>query len=260
MRSVLQASLLIAAVDASEVRAADFEHGVGTPAPAERVISLISGRASALSGDTLWFPTRGMKIRLDGIRACALAQWAFDPSRQPGMDLAPVACGPFAKAWLKRAIGNAAVSCRATSSATEISGRCEARGIDLGFEMLRVGWARTDGAGGSDPHYAAAERYARSARYGLWGTYVLDPGEWQARAVDRTLDRRPAADRNLLGDRHGEITPPFADWRHRPPIDRRPRQLPSLIAVDTVTTPFELGDASEWSYQVLRRNSNRTGK
>lgn len=74
MRSVLQASVLIAAVDASEVRAADFKHGAGTPAPAERVISLISGWASALSGDTLWFPTRGMKVRLDGIRPYALSK------------------------------------------------------------------------------------------------------------------------------------------------------------------------------------------
>ncbi|WP_246617986.1 thermonuclease family protein [Rhizobium populisoli] len=110
------------------------------------------------------------------------------------------------------------MSCRVVLSPTarEVRGRCDVKGRDLGYEMVKVGWARVDGPGGIDPQYTAAERYARSARYGLWGTYVLDPDEWQARAIDRTVDRRPVADHSLLRDRHSEFTPAFTDWRHRP--------------------------------------------
>ena len=172
-----------------------------------------------ISGDTLWFPGHGLSLRLEGIEACALPQWAFDPTVAPGVhSLKPVPCGPLARAWLKRVVGNASVTCRPGLyiPARGVEARCSVRGRDLGLEMLRVGWARTVGVGRRDPQYASAERYARSARYGLWGTYVLDMEEWQRKAVDRTTERRPLADWNLLVGREHEITPPFADWRNRP--------------------------------------------
>jgi hypothetical protein len=40
--------------------------------------------------------------------------------------------------------------------------------------------------------------------------------EWRAKAVDRTLSRRPIADFNLLAERESEISPPFEDARKRP--------------------------------------------
>lgn len=86
--------------------------------------------------------------------------------------------------------------------------------------MLRVGLARSvrDEA---PPAYMAIERYAKSARFGIWGTYVLDFDEWNSKAVDKTLGRQPLADRNLLPERTLEFTPPFDDWRHHPSrIDR----------------------------------------
>jgi hypothetical protein len=55
-----------------------------------------------------------------------------------------------------------------------------------------------------------------SARYGMWATYVVDMDEWRARAVDRTLSRRPIADFNLLAEREREISPPFQDAGRRP--------------------------------------------
>lgn len=140
-------------------------------------------------------------------------RYALDSWKEREPHLAPVPCGPFAKAWLKRAISGDMVSCRVTSP-VELAARCNVKGRDLGLEMLRVGWALV-ARGEAYAAYHAAERYARSARYGLWGTYVLNPDEWQMRAVDRTLARRPVADRNLLKDRQSEITPPFADWRNR---------------------------------------------
>ncbi|TCR80804.1 thermonuclease family protein [Rhizobium sp. BK376] len=178
----------------------------------------IRGRVSVVDGGALWFPQYAVAVRLAGVDACALPQWAFEPDGAPAsVSSPPVPCGPLAKAWLKRIVGNAAVTCRLTldTSGNRKTARCAARGHDLGLEMLRVGWARTTAAGRGDLQYSAAERYARSARYGFWGTYVLDMDEWQQRAVDRTVSRGPAADRNLLASLQAEITPPFADWRRR---------------------------------------------
>lgn len=185
----------------------------------EHTSVVTKGRASAISGDALWFPQFARKVRLAGVEACALPQWAFDPSLKAAQQpLAPVPCGSFGKAWLKRAIGNNEVSCHGASFAgiNDSVAHCSVRGRDLGYEMLRVGWARIKPGGQADARYVGAERYARSARYGLWGTYVLDMAEWQQKAIDRTLQRQPHADGNLLRERSQEITPPFDDLRNRP--------------------------------------------
>ena len=80
--------------------------------------------------------------------------------------------------------------------------------------MLRVGWARTISPAPAD--YAALQTHAMSARHGMWATYVLDMQEWRAKAVDRTLARRPIADFTVLAEREKEISPPFEDARKRP--------------------------------------------
>lgn len=197
---------------------ADLPAGRWTGERSANVVSPeVRGRASVISGDTLWFPEFGQGVHLEGIQACALPQWAFDPAIRTGT-AAPVPCGPLAKAWLKRAVGSATVKCTANTYPTSAypSARCVARGRDLGLEMLRIGWARVTGAQFMNPQYFAAERFARAARYGLWGTYLLDMDEWQRKALDRSTTRRPLADWNLLRDREQEMTPPFADWRNRP--------------------------------------------
>jgi hypothetical protein len=88
------------------------------------------------------------------------------------------------------------------------------RGRDLALEMLRVGWAKTMSPAPAE--YVTWQQYAMSARHGMWATYVLDMPEWRAKAVDRTLSRRPIADFNLLAERESEISPPFKDARKRP--------------------------------------------
>jgi hypothetical protein len=50
----------------------------------------------------------------------------------------------------------------------------------------------------------------------MWATYVLDMNEWRRKAVDKTLDRQPIADFNLLVERKSEISPPFADAHRKP--------------------------------------------
>ncbi|MEK1894612.1 MAG: thermonuclease family protein [Rhizobium sp.] len=217
-RSVAVAALLLISVT-SPGQSADLMENFRTSgtSDATRGVPPIKGRASVISGDTLWFPQLGVGVRLDGIDACPLPQWAFDPSASGRMPApAPIPCGALAKAWLKRMVSGSVVNCAHSRylATDDLIARCFARRRDLSSEMLRVGWARTIGP--SDPEYSAAERHARSARYGLWGTYVLDMAEWRRNTVDRTTRRRPIADWSLLAQRKSELTPPFADWRNRP--------------------------------------------
>jgi endonuclease YncB( thermonuclease family) len=179
------------------------------------------GRVSVIDGRTLWYPQLAQRVRLVDIDACELPQWALDPTwtdRRQVRSPAPVPCGPLAKAWLKRAIGGHPTTCRAVAYDTQgiPLAYCSARGYDLGLEMLRVGWARVDNLYPAHPNYLRYQDAAIAARYGMWGTYVLDMNEWRRKAVDRTLDRQPIADFTLLAERESEISPPFADARNRP--------------------------------------------
>jgi endonuclease YncB( thermonuclease family) len=177
----------------------------------------ISGRTAVIDGRTLWFPRGGHKVRLASIDACELPQWSYDPRHHgESMIPKPVPCGPLAKAWLKRTVGGAEVNChvQAYDADGALLGRCTVRSRDLALEMLKVGWARVNVAAPAE--YLTWQNHAMSARYGMWATYVLDMPEWRAKAVDRTLARRPIADFNLLAERESEISPPFADARRRP--------------------------------------------
>lgn len=187
------------------------------PATSSSLPTKISGRAAVIDGRTLWFPRDGHKVRLASIDACELPQWSYDPRRHGESKIPkPVPCGPLAKAWLKRTIGNSQVTCivHAYDADGALLGLCTIRGRDLALEMLRVGWARVNTA--APVEYLSWQNYAMSARHGMWATYVLDMPEWRAKAVDRTLSRRPIADFNLLAERNSEISPPFEDARRRP--------------------------------------------
>ncbi|WP_413464703.1 thermonuclease family protein [Brucella sp. NBRC 113783] len=184
-------------------------------------LPIFKGRVAVIDGRTLWFPTYAQRVRLADIDACELPQWAFDPkwtNRDVTKAPPPVPCGPFAKAWLKRTIGASAVTCAVVGYDAEgmARARCVSRGLDIALEMLRVGWARVDSPYLSHTQYMGYQRAAMSARYGMWGAYVLDMNEWRRKAVDNTLDRQPIADFNLLVERKSEISPPFADAHTKP--------------------------------------------
>ncbi|WP_245262183.1 thermonuclease family protein [Mesorhizobium sp. WSM3626] len=169
-----------------------------------------------IDGRTLWFPRSAQQVRLAGVDTCELPQWAFDPKRRgESAILKPVPCGPLAKAWLKRMVGDRQVVCLSAFRGGALRGRCVVDGHDLAVEMLRVGWARVETGSPVHSQYLKWQRYAMSARYGMWATYVLDMDEWRAKAVDRGLDRKPVADSNLLAERRYEITPPFVEARRR---------------------------------------------
>lgn len=184
-------------------------------------LSIVSGRASVIDGRTLWFPQTAQKVRLADIDACELPQWALDPEwtdRKAVKAPNPVPCGPLAKAWLKRTMGAASVSCKVVTIGVDGTPEavCTVAGRDLALEMLRVGWARVATPYPRHAAYLGYQTSAMAARYGMWATYVLDMNEWRRRAVDRTNERQPIADFNLLATRQSEISPPFADARNKP--------------------------------------------
>ncbi|TGQ04472.1 thermonuclease family protein [Mesorhizobium sp. M2E.F.Ca.ET.219.01.1.1] len=182
---------------------------------------VLRGRVAVMDGRTLWYPQYALSVQLADIDACELPQWALDPKwedRERVKAPLPVPCGPFAKAWLKRTVGDKSVTCNVVSYSVDGTAiaRCTTGARDLALEMLRVGWARVASPYPVNGPYAAYQRYAMAARYGMWATYVLDMNEWRRKAVDKTLERRPIADFNLLAERENEISPPFADARKRP--------------------------------------------
>lgn len=184
-------------------------------------VATIKGRAVVMDGRTLWFATYAERVRLADIDACELPQWTFTPQQKKVQAVkvpAPVPCGPLAKAWLKRTVGSDVVTCTVVGYDDEAVARayCTVRSRDLGLEMLRVGWARVDSPFPAYPQYMGYQRAAMSARYGMWATYVLDMNEWRRKAVDKTPERQPVADFNLLVERKSEISPPFADARNKP--------------------------------------------
>nr|WP_244561602.1 thermonuclease family protein [Mesorhizobium australicum] len=205
------------------VHSADVVRGQRrSPVEASSVLELsearrIVGRTSVIDGRTLWFPNGRHKVRLASIDACELPQWSYDPRRHGTSEIPkPVPCGPLAKAWLKRTVGSAQVTCIVRNHDADAAslGHCTVRGRDLALEMLRVGWARVNPPAPAE--YLTWQNYAMSARHGMWATYVLDMPEWRRKAVDRTLTRKPIADFNLLAERESEISPPFEDAHRRP--------------------------------------------
>ncbi|MBB5539411.1 endonuclease YncB(thermonuclease family) [Rhizobium giardinii] len=172
-----------------------------------------------MDGRTLWYPQHAQRVRLVDIDTCELPQ--LDPkwvNRERQKGPSPVPCGALAKAWLKRTVGNKPVECSVVTYGNDgiPEARCTARGRDLAAEMLRVGWARVASPYPASSQYLAYQNHAMAARYGMWATYVLDMNEWRRKSVDKSLDRRPIADFNLLAERESEISPPFIDARKKP--------------------------------------------
>lgn len=189
-------------------------------------LPVFEGRVAVMDGRTLWYPRFAQKVRLKNLDTCELPQWAIDPEwkdREHTKSPAPVPCGPLAKAWLKRLVGGSSVRCVTTAYAAGnlATAYCSVGGRDLGAEMLQAGWARVNTPHPSRAAYLSAQHHAMAARYGMWKTYVLDMEEWRRKARDKTLDRKPIADFNLLAERENEISPPFRDARRRP--ERRDR-------------------------------------
>ena len=217
-RIICAVAIFVSAYEGSV--AADYV--VESPSASVEVLSrrVVSGQVAVVDGRTLWFPANRQLVRLSEVDSCDLVQWSFDPKATPvpAPSLAPISCGALAKAWLKKTVGRRSVRCDAVADGYSpgLVGQCRIGNRDLALEMLRVGWAKLSTPFPRNRRYVEVEQSAISARYGMWGTYVLDMPEWREKAIDKTLGRRPQADINLLRERDSEISPPFLDARRQP--------------------------------------------
>ena len=163
------------------------------------------GRVTVLDGRTVTFFPNGPTVRLADVDVCNLPQWAFERSGYP------YPCGPLAKAWLKRLVRHDPVSCRTQGQDRDgvVLARCTVRGGDLGYNVVRAGIGQTPkGQVPPDGCYGCAEEQALRNGWGLNGTVYLDPLDWRRRADDRSLDRLPFRDRNMIRDELGTVYVP----------------------------------------------------
>lgn len=152
------------------------------------------GRVAVIDGRTLRFPDSGAVVQLMDLDTCELPQWAYNQDMKR-----PVPCGGFAKAWLKRIIGRAAIACHVATVAPEGMelAYCFRGKRDVGLEMIANGWARVATPDAQFPQYLRSQTAAQVSQYGMWKDRVFDMRLWRELAKDRTLARRPIADYHL---------------------------------------------------------------
>lgn len=125
------------------------------------------GRARVIDGDSLVLD--GVEIRLKGIDAPELAQ----SCRRSGRAWA---CGREAAKRLQALLHRGTATC--AGSRTDVHGRllaiCRVGENEVNRLMVEKGWAVSFDA------YAAAERRAREAKFGLWAGEFERPADWRA--------------------------------------------------------------------------------
>lgn len=126
-----------------------------------------AGEAEVISGDTI--ALEGEPIRLSGVEAP-------DPARRCSRNGAPYPCGREAANALAGLLSGASVECDGMETprfGSLIVATCWANGVNLGRELVRLGWARVDQTYSS--RYLLDEEQARQAGRGFWSSEFEPP-------------------------------------------------------------------------------------
>ena len=131
--------------------------------------SASSDYVKIIDGDSLEIGTR--RIRLQGIDAPEYVQYCFNADKNK------YRCGLRSKDYLEKMIKQAHyhINCKVVGRDRyhrELS-ECFANGRNLNLEMIKSGWAvayRSD-----DSSYQQAEKYAKSAKKGVWKGKFMRP-------------------------------------------------------------------------------------
>ena len=136
----------------------------------------ISGVPVVLDGDTLKFPAKGDRVRLEGVDAPESGQDCFDRAGQR------YRCGEAARAALAGVIGRKAVRCE--GGRRDRYGRLlavcfDSAGTDLNGWLVSQGWALAYRRYSSK--YIPQERSAKAASRGVWRGRFVKPWQWRRR-------------------------------------------------------------------------------
>lgn len=142
----------------------------------------LSGRATAISGDTLRVGSR--QLRLAGIEAPELYQSCT------GADGRAWACGDSARQGLARLLRAGNVSCDVSAGdGDDAVGSCRLGERDVAAELVRDGFAF--GETGIFAPYRGEEEAARSARRGIWAGEATRPADYRARRWEEAQRNSP---------------------------------------------------------------------
>lgn len=143
-----------------------------SPAAAETID--ITGPAVVIDGDSL--EVAGAALRLEGVDACELDQWAT-------LDGQPWPCGEVARAWLAGLTAGLEVRCRGDRRDAYGRGlvRCSVNGRDVGRRGIADGVYVAYRYRGrlTVPAYGPVEAVARTAGIGLWASDFEMPWDWR---------------------------------------------------------------------------------
>lgn len=128
----------------------------------------VAGAMRVVDGDTLEQDRR--RIRLTGLDAPEMGQVCERPAGS-------YRCGAEARAALRDILGDRPATCRLSGLDRygRDLGRCRTESGDVGAELVRRGWAVSEGA------YAAEEAGARARGAGLWAGPFERPSAWRHR-------------------------------------------------------------------------------
>lgn len=144
----------------------------------------VSGRASAVSGDTLRLD--GKTIKLSGIDAPELSQRCRDARRRRWR------CGRSARAALGRLVAGKKVECSISAqdeTKNTMTGQCSAAGRDLAQRLVSGG--HVFAAGGFYARYGGNEREARDAKRGIWRGNAQKPDDYRNASWEQAKRRAP---------------------------------------------------------------------
>ena len=134
----------------------------------------IAGAAVVVDGDTLKFPRRGERVRLEGIDAPESRQHCLDGAGKR------YGCGQAARSALAGVIGRKAVRCKGSRRDRygRLIGVCfGSDGRELNGWLVSEGWALAYRR--YSRQYIRQEEGARKARRGLWTGRFVKPWEWR---------------------------------------------------------------------------------
>lgn len=136
----------------------------------------ISGRASAVDGDTLRISET--RIRLLGLDAVEFDQTCSDAKGNSWP------CGREAHAFLRELTKGGTTTCAADGRDRyrRVLARCSVLGADLGEQIVRAGWAV------AELEYGVALAEARLNGRGIWAGRFDDPAAWRRDHGQDTFD------------------------------------------------------------------------